>query len=250
MARTVWRGYAGAMKSMIIHMPSSTLRRQNAEFLRREMPNAELVDAINGRDPEQIAGAVTYHGDLHRPHYPFDLTAPEIGVFQSHRRCWQRIVDDALDYAIVAEDDLSIDPPQFDRALALIADTMSPEMIVRLPVKQRERPAQVLASDGDLRLILPKVIGLQCICQVVGRAAAERLLAATEEIDRPVDTALQMHWATGQPVHTLLGTGNREIANQIGGSTIQTKTHASGKLAREIRRAWYRAQVALRPQRP
>jgi GR25 family glycosyltransferase involved in LPS biosynthesis len=238
------------VRSFIIHMSASVARAPNARALLAALPEAELIEAVDGRDAAAVAGVVSHPGTLLRPRYPFPLRPAEIGVFQSHRKCWQRIVDGDLDHAIVAEDDLSIDPPQFDRALALIAQTMSPEMVVRLPVKQRERPAQVLASDGDLRLILPKVIGLQCICQVVGRAAAERLLAATEEIDRPVDTALQMHWATGQPVHTLLGTGNREIASQIGGSTIQTKTRASGKLAREIRRAWYRAQVALRPQRP
>ena len=68
------------------------------------------------------------------------------------------------------------------------------------------------------------------------------------DIDRPVDTLIQMHWATGQKVHALTGSGNREVAGQIGGSTIQVKVR-EGKLKRELQRAWYRAQVALRPQR-
>ncbi|NOR30458.1 MAG: glycosyl transferase family 25, partial [Sulfitobacter sp.] len=133
---------------------------------------------------------------------------------------------------------------------SMIAAHMTPEMFIRLPFKIREKNGTVIAVDGDTRLLLPRKIGLQTGCQVVGREAAKRLLAKSEQIDRPIDTWLQMHWVTGQPVHTLLPNGLTEIAGQIGGSTIQQKTRTSGKLMREIKRAWYRAQVRMRPQRP
>ncbi|TMV10896.1 glycosyltransferase family 25 protein [Arenibacterium halophilum] len=237
------------MQSYIIHMSKSTARRPNAERLLRDLPGAELVEAVDGRDPGQIADLVTHPGDLFRPRYPFDLRAPEVGVFASHRACWQRIVDSGDDCGLVVEDDLAVDPDRLARALDMIAAQAARSMYVRLPVKQRERPARMLAEAGDLRLILPRVIGLQCIAQVVGRDAAQRLLHLTARIDRPVDTLLQMHWITGQPVHAVLGTGNREVAPEIGGSTIQTKTPPGGKLRRELARAWYRAQMHLRPQR-
>ena len=237
------------MRSLIIHMSTSTARRGNVTRLLGDLPQAEVVEAVDGRDPAQIGAVRWRDGDLFRPHYPFALRPAEIGVFQSHRRCWQRIVEAGWDYGLIAEDDLRVDPPRLARALDLIAAHGDTGMYIRLPVKQRETPARVLAEDGDMRLILPRVIGLQCICQVVGREAAARLLAATETIDRPVDTFLQMHWASGQPVHALLPNGNAEGAREIGGSTIQVKTRASGKLTREISRAWYRAQVARRPQR-
>ena len=238
------------MHSLIIHMSASTARRPNAERLLRDLPGAELVEAVDGRDPEQVAGVEVHPGDLHAPRYPFALRPPEIGVFQSHRRCWQTILDRGWDRALVVEDDLQVSAPDFARALHMLDTHMTPDMVVRLPVKARERPAAVLAQDGDMRLILPRVIGLQCICMAVGARAAERLLRGSGVIDRPVDTWLQMHWVTGQPVHALLPNGNSEVAAQIGGSTIQTKTAASGKLAREWKRAVYRAQIALRPQRP
>ncbi len=237
------------MQSFVIHMKGSDARRPNAERLCATLPNAQLVDAVNGRDPNAIAGMRTAPGTLHAPRYPFPLRPAEIGVFLSHRKCWQRIVDDGADFALIAEDDLAVDPDRLARALDLIDAHATPEMYVRLPVKQREKPARVIAQTGDMRFMLPKVIGLQTVCQVVGRAAAQRLLIATEAIDRPVDTLLQMHWVTGQPVHAILPNGNREIAGEIGGSTIQTRTSAASKLAREVKRAAYRAQVALRPQR-
>ncbi|WP_093964396.1 glycosyltransferase family 25 protein [Ruegeria arenilitoris] len=238
------------MRSFIIHMSSSTARRPNAEQLCADLPSAELIEAVNGRDPAQIAGVTLHPGNLHRPHYPFALRPAEIGVFESHRRIWRKMVDEGIDLAITAEDDLRIDPDRMNAALDLLRPIATPDHYIRIPVKQRETAAQTLAERDGLRLILPKVIGLQCVCQVVGRKAAERLLAATDHIDRPVDTFLQMHWITSQPVHALLGSGNQEVASEIGGSTIQTKPPLTDKLTREFKRAAYRAQLHLHPQRP
>lgn len=238
------------MRSFVIHMSASTTRRPNAEALCAALPNAELFEAVNGRDPEQIAGVKVFNGDLHRPRYPFPLRPAEIGVFESHRRIWRKMVDEEIDLAITTEDDLGIDPDRFASALEMIRTHATPEHYIRLPVKQREVPAQVLAERDGLRLILPRVIGLQCVCQVVGRNAAARLLAATDRIDRPVDTFLQMHWITGQPIHALQGTGNQEVAGQIGGSTIQKKTRPGEVLGREFKRGLYRLQLHRCPQRP
>lgn len=237
------------MRSFIIHMSSSTARRQNAEQLCAALPKGELVEAVNGRDPQQINSVDLHPGTLHRPHYPFALRPAEIGVFQSHRKIWRMIVDQDIDYALITEDDLQIDPDRFAAALQIIRDFATPNSYIRLPVKQRETPTQVLVEQDGQSLILAKTIGLQCICQVVGRHAAKRLLDATNSIDRPVDTFLQMHWLSHQPVHTLLGTGNREVAAQIGGSTIQTRIPARQKLSRELKRIFYRVQLAAHPQR-
>jgi len=237
------------MQSLIIHMASATARAGNTARLMHDLPNAQVVEAVNGRDPAQVADVATHPGTLHIPRYPFPLTPSEIGVFQSHRRCWQHVIDQGWDMALIVEDDLRVDSPRLSRALALIDQHATPDMYIRLPVKQRETTVQTLAQDGDMALILPRVIALQCCCQVVGRNAAQRLLDASLEIDRPVDTWLQMHWATGQPIHSLLPNGNAEIAGQIGGSTIQQKTRTSGKLMRELKRAFYRTRVAMRPQR-
>jgi len=237
------------MRSFIIHLASSTARRANAEQLSTALPGGQLVEAVNGRDPQQISTVDLHPGTLHRPHYPFALRPAEIGVFQSHRKIWQMIIDQGLDYALIAEDDLQLDPGRFALALQILKQHASPDSYIRLPVKQREKPAVLLAEQDGLQLLLPKVIGLQCICQVVGQRAARQLLAVTEHIDRPVDTFLQMHWRTGQPVHTLLGTGNKEVAAQIGGSTIQTRVPSRQKFTRELKRALYRAQLSAQPQK-
>lgn len=234
---------------MIIHMSRATQRRANAQQLLQDLPNAQLVEAVDGRDPEQIADVSVHSGDLFQPAYPFALRPTEIGVFLSHRKCWQMIIDQGWDAALIVEDDLRVDAAGLGRALTLLDRQMRPDMVVRLPVKPREAPGKVIDTEVETRMILPRVIGLQCVAMVVGRDAAARLLAVTDRIDRPVDTFLQMHWITDQPVHAILPNGNQEVAREIGGSTIQTKTPEGGRLGREIKRAVYRAQVSLRPQR-
>ena len=235
------------MRSYIIHMTGDTRRQDNAETLRATLPNAEIVAAVNGREAVASKAHPVRPGLAHSPRYPFPLGPGEVGCFLSHRACWQRIVDSGADHALIAEDDLSIDPAIWPDVLALIDAQMTPDRFIRLPAKARERPIHIFARQGRAVLFLPRVIGLQTVCQVVGRVAAGRLLAASAVIDRPVDTFLQMHWVTRQPVLTLHPNGVRELTDALGGSTIQQSGEDS-KARREVNRAWYRARIAMRPQ--
>jgi len=235
------------MRSYIIHMRGDPARQSNAEHLLDVLPNATIADAVIGRDV--FSATATAPGSQHIPHYPFALSPGEVGCFLSHRRCWQMIVDQGLDFALIAEDDLAIDPAFWPEVLDLIQSHASVDTYIRMPAKHREHSVSDVAAGKRAKLFLPRVIGLQTVFQVVGRNAAERLLAASEVLDRPVDTFVQMHWVTGQVVHTIHPNGVRELTSELGGSTIQKKSRAGNTLAREFKRAWYRTQVYLRPQK-
>jgi GR25 family glycosyltransferase involved in LPS biosynthesis len=233
------------MRSLIIHMPGTGERADNVARLMQLLPHPEIVPAVNGRDPAQVADTPVDNGTLHAPPYPFAMGQGEVGCFLSHRKCWQQIVDGAAPYALIAEDDLMIAPDLWSNAIALVTAHADEDSFIRLPAKDREQRAAIVAKTGHTTLFVPKVIGLQTVCQIVGRKAARRLLAATQRLDRPVDTTLQMHWVTGQPVQTIWPCGVGELP---GTSTIQKKTRTSGKLMREIRRATYRMRIKAKPQ--
>jgi GR25 family glycosyltransferase involved in LPS biosynthesis len=237
------------MRSFIIHMPGDAKRAPNAARLLKTLPEAELVDAVIGREVVAAGGCATAPGTLHQPHYPFPLSPGEIGCFLSHRRCWQKILDEGLDCALIAEDDMETEPAAWGAALALAVRHAGPGSFIRLPAKRREAAAATLAQQDGAQLFLPKVAGLQTVAQVVGREAARRLLGATAVLDRPVDTFLQMHWIHGQQIHTILPNGVSELTEALGGSTIQKKK-SGNKLSREFQRALYRARVSYRPQKP
>ncbi len=122
-------------------MSSSTARRPNAQRLLDVLPNARLIEAVDGRGPAQIVGVQVLPGTRLTPSYPFPIDPGEVGCFLNHRKCWQTIAD------------------------------------------------------------------------------------------------------------TILPNGVRELTVETGGSTIQKKTHTSGKLMQEIKRAWYHTQVRQKPQR-
>lgn len=238
------------MHSLIIHMDSSTERRANVDRLLCALPKAEVIAAIDGRGPAIQTRTTTKPGNLHTPTYPFLLKSGEIGCFLSHRSCWQKIVDMGWDAAIIAEDDLNIAPEILARVLRCIAEHAATDRFIRMPPKDREPVTTPIDTIEGCALFAPRVIGLQTTFQVVGRNAALRLLAASEILDRPVDTFLQMHWITGQPILTLLPNGVFEQNFPVSGSTIQQKTPGLiPTLRRDVLRARYRAAVRRRPQK-
>ncbi|MEP3785211.1 glycosyltransferase family 25 protein [Ascidiaceihabitans sp.] len=230
------------MQSLIIHMATAHARKANVETLCQTLPDAHVVDAQSGEE------CVTRPGDLHTPNYPFAMNKGEIGCTRSHRKCWQWIVDQDVEYALICEDDLSIDHAIWQQAMVLVAQYANADSFIRLPAKARDKPIKNIDTNGAARLFVPKTIGLQTVCQVVGKNAAKALLKATEELDRPVDTLLQMHWVHGQKIHTIFPNGVKELTQELGGSTIQKKTITGQKLSREIKRKWYRWLVASKPQ--
>nr|WP_319947113.1 glycosyltransferase family 25 protein [uncultured Shimia sp.] len=238
------------MHSLIIHMATSTERRANVDRLLDDLPDARVIDAIDGRTPEIQATIETRNGDMFAPAYPFSpLLGGEIGCFLSHQASWQAIVDNNWPAALIAEDDLEIAPDALAPLLALLGRHEDPDVFIRIPPKDREPLTMVDDQEGDLKLFTPALIGLQTTFQLVGLETAKRLLAATKVLDRPVDTFLQMHWITGQKIQTILPNGCTEKTFPGSGSTVQSKTTGVfHKISREITRARYRGALKRHPQ--
>lgn len=236
------------MNVLILHLPGDTQRAPNVDRLRDRFAHSHVIDAVRGAELIARGQAPLSAGNRYHPPYPFEIGGGELGCFLSHRAAWQRIIDEGWDHALIVEDDMEPVAEVWPDIEALMVRQHLSEMYVRLPAKARESGPEI-DREGRAALILPRRIGLQTVAQVVGRSAARRLLDLSTTIDRPVDTFLQMHWITQQPVHTIQPCPVRELTGELGGSTIQKKTRARGKLAREFKRALYRAMVAKRQQR-
>lgn len=232
------------MRSLIIHLPRATARAENVSRLMDVLPDPQIVEAVDGQIAEQISVPLQ-KGDLYEPSYPFELSNGEIACFLSHRRCWKMIADGDEPYALIAEDDLEVLPQIFGNALSLAQRYADQDSYIRLPAKAREKASGLVARQGGASMFVPRTIGLQAVCQIVGREAAKRLWEATAVMDRPVDTTLQMHWVTGQRIQTVWPSGVSEMGAP---STIQSKTRTSDLLMRELRRARYRALIRRKPQ--
>jgi glycosyl transferase family 25 len=237
-------------KAFILHLERASARAANVRSLSASLPiESEVLAAIDGArlSAEEVEQA--YARRRFRPIYPFPLTRTEVGVFLSHRAAWRRIVDDALDFAFIFEDDAAIDPSAFAALVDFVTLERPAWDYVLLPA-QPIRSGTPVASRGGLTLLRPDAPPLRAIAQIVSRDAAKRLLERTLPFDRPIDTLMQMPWVTGKPVLVASPSPIRDVSRETGGSTVQRKSMSlAERLRHETMRPIYRAQVLARYRR-
>jgi glycosyl transferase family 25 len=237
-------------KAFILHLERATSRAATVQSLRASMAiESEVLAAVDGAGLSQQEVDQAYARRRFRPTYPFPLTRTEVGVFLSHRLAWRRILDDALDFAFIFEDDAEIDPSSFATLLEFVTLERQAWDYVLLPA-QPIRNGTPVASRGGLTLMRPDAPPLRAIAQIVSLAAAKRLLDRTLPFDRPIDTMLQMTWLTGQPLLVASPSPIRDVSRETGGSTVQRKSMSLVERFRhEAMRPIYRAQVLARYRR-
>ncbi|MFK4824360.1 glycosyltransferase family 25 protein [Paenochrobactrum sp. BZR 588] len=232
------------IKAFIIHLHRATDRRGQVDYLRQQLPVAtEILDAVDNKDLSEQDIAHAYQRRLHKPYYPFPLSRNEIACFLSHRKAWQAIVDQNLDAGFVLEDDVAL-TTDFEPSFAVAQKILQqqPDCFIRFPFRDREE-GEIVVHDSNVKVLRPRHIGLGMVAQIVSRQAAIKLLQATEQFDRPVDTFAQMNWITGVDMLSLKPGGVAEISRDLGGSTIKNKKGLFDKLKREILRPLYRSRL-------
>ncbi|MGH6861207.1 MAG: glycosyltransferase family 25 protein, partial [Phyllobacterium sp.] len=188
--------------AFVIHLKRARKRGDHVRALLGRLPiKADIIDAIDGQALSEAQIRAVYALALHRPRYPFQLSASEVACFLSHRKAWQMIVDGGLDAGLVIEDDVEVSEDAFASQLKLALERIRPADYIRFPRWTRGERGPAVAAAGADTIIEPSLPGLGMQMQLVGREAAAALLAATERFDRPVDTTIQMRWL--HPVRVL-----------------------------------------------
>ena len=238
-------------KAFILHLERASSRAATVQSLRASMAiESEVLGAVDGArlTPQEVDQA--YARRRFRPTYPFPLTRTEVGVFLSHRLAWRRIVDDALDFAFIFEDDAEIDPSRF-AALVEFVDPRTAGLGLRAAAGSADPKRDAVASRGGLYAHAP------------GRAAPKsdrpdrlaRPPPSASSIARCPSTApstrsMQMTWVTGQPLLVASPSPVRDVSRETGGSTVQRKSMSLvERLRHEAMRPIYRAQVLARYRR-
>ena len=239
-----------APKAYILHLERAVARAANVQRLSARLPiESEIFAAVDGARLSQAEIDKAYARLRFRPRYPFALTASEVGVFLSHRAIWRRIVDEKPEFGVIFEDDAEIDARLFAGLIEFVAAERAAWDYVLMPATPI-RGGTAVARRGGLALLRPDAPPLRAIGQIVSRAAAERLLAATLPFDRPVDTFLQMTWVTGQPVLVAAPSPVSDVSRETGGTTVQRRSMGlAERIHHEAMRPIYRAQVLARYRR-
>jgi GR25 family glycosyltransferase involved in LPS biosynthesis len=239
-----------APKAFILHLERAIGRLPNVQSLCASLPiESEVFAAVDGARLTLQELEQAYARRRFEPRYPFALSPTEVGVFLSHRAAWRRIVDEALDFAFIFEDDAEINGAAFAALIEFITAERAAWDYVLLPAKPI-RTGTAVAQRGGLALMRPDAPPLRAIAQIVSLVAAKRLLDRTLPFDRPVDTLLQMTWVTGQPVLVAAPSPVHDVSLETGGSTVQRQSMGlAERLRHEALRPIYRAQVLARYRR-
>ncbi|MBT0586744.1 glycosyltransferase family 25 protein [Alteromonas oceanisediminis] len=176
---------------MVINLKRSSdrLAQLQQQFDRQNMAFTR-IDAVDGKSLSQADIAAVYDGQ--GGHYHKPLNAGEIGCYLSHRRAWQSIVDNQLDFAIVLEDDITL-TGDLRQYLTVLESMPNDWDYIKLAGHSRTRQV-IHVSDwqGHQRVVYAKTPARTC-AQAVSLDGARKLLANSVSIARPVDIDLQ-HW--------------------------------------------------------
>ncbi len=230
------------IETYIIHLPRSTERKDLVQKLEERLPNAKVLDAVDGREMPESERQSIITDVLYEPRYPFGVTPSELGCFLSHRKVWQQIGSSAATASIVVEDDIAL-LTGFEASLETALSAANERSFIRFPLQDREVPPS-LKSTVKSTVFRPEIIGLSTGMYVIGREAAAQLLARSEKIDRAIDAWLQMRWETGIDNNAIWPSYIASASHETGGSTIQSKRSLYSELGRVWKRSKYRQQIA------
>lgn len=202
-------------------LTSSTVqfKKQGLDFTR--------IDAVDGAALKQAEIDAHYCPALNLKNYHYPLSKGQIGCYLSHRKAWQTIVDEKLDYAIIFEDDFNLDS-SIHTAIQNINNLNLDWKLIKLSAYQnRQRPILLqVPLEYSQQLVIHKKLMSGCCATAITFDCAKQLLAATEKFGRPVDCDLQYIWETGVPGYSLLPypvTQNTEQESDIGSRSTKVK---------------------------
>lgn len=233
--------------ALVITLQRSTARAQQVRRIIDQCPVAcEIWDASDGAQMSDEQVAVVYQPQLHTPYYPFKLRRGEIGCFLSHRRIWQKMVNESIPQLLILEDDIEM-LPNFAQSLQHAMKMTPTDGYVQFQVRHLRIDGNRRTRNDQPHLVRPTVVPLRTSAQLVSLGAASRLLHFTEMFDRPVDAAIQLTWLHGATVLVSSPQSVTEVSESIGGSTIGSRKKRKPLLEnirRELDRTLYRHRIA------
>ena len=151
----------------------------------------ERVSAVLGLELSPVDKAKVYDLSANNDKYYKVLNDGEIGCYLSHMRCWEQIVAEDLDFALILEDDavLTTEMPKFIQAMTQIALDWD---YIKLSHGSKQK---ALGKSMELteQLILAECAKLPATTtgQFVSNRGAHKLLATALPIARPIDIDIQ-----------------------------------------------------------
>lgn len=230
-------------KVFLINLDKSTDRLQNCQRILKTVDVvAERVSAVYGADlsEEELSEAYSYEiaGAYHK-----QLNPGEIGCYLSHRKAWETIVEQKLDFAIVLEDDFEL-CGDLTAAVTAVTRINKPWDYIKLAGSDRKRSTTCNTVINDFELVRYQKIPARTCAQAVSLAGAKKLLQHSRPFKRPVDIDIQFWWEKSLDVYGLIPYPMRareDTASEIDKLARRSKSRQSifKKLSNMLYFAWH-----------
>ena len=165
---------------------SAHLHRLGLDFTR--------ISAVDGSALTTSQRTLEYSPVKNRKAYRRALSNGEIGCYLSHRACWQQIVDEHLDVALILEDDAVLHQ-RLPELLATIEQLSSPwELTILCDPQKNKKANSSRPLNQDYQLSEYKKLPSGAIGYAVSAHGAAKLVEARATFGRPVDDDMQFYW--------------------------------------------------------
>ncbi|WP_438865508.1 glycosyltransferase family 25 protein [Neptunicella sp.] len=191
-------------KTLLINLVHSKERlAHSSDSLKQAGIEFERIEAVNGNALATNGLIPNYSATLNNRTYHKDLNYGEIGCYLSHRKAWQKIVDEGLNFAVILEDDFSL-TGDLTKAIEIAKTTHHQWDYIKLAGHRRTRHPIHIQNIDDMQLVTYGKLPSQTCAQLVSLAGAKKLLAKSEQFGRPVDVDIQHWWEADLQVYGLL----------------------------------------------
>ena len=183
---------------------SNELKNLNLEF--------ERISAVDGRMMSDEFLKKYYSADLNKKNYYVPLTKSEIGCYISHINVCNKIVQDNLDFGIVLEDDVLLEPTfafvpeiipliKYDwNYIKLSVSFKKKKIISRMPIYS----TKIKDNLCEFELVKWRKVPTGTQAYVISLEGAKEFLKRRSVFYRPIDVDLQFEWETDLKIYGLL----------------------------------------------
>jgi|GEM_PF-656114 len=178
------------------------LSQYSIEF---ERSNGVVADTLSQEEIQKV-----YSLSKNKKQYIRSLHLGQIACYLAHAKVWREILAQNLDYAIILEDDVSVDE-KIIKQLEFLEKTYGKWDYVRLQENSKlKKIFHEVASDTECALVEYLNLPGNTLAQAVSKEAAEKMLNRLFPFGCPVDTQLQYVDKIGVEVLSLIPSGFHE----------------------------------------
>jgi len=231
----------------IISLPEATDRRARMQKILGDMGlSFEFIDAVDGRKFDVI-NHPHYNPEKRLRCFGRHLNGGEIGCILSHRKIYEKMVDENIERALIFEDDVLL-RDDFFPVLEKIEQLSIPFDMMRFfgsPKLERLKMRNVLKLDDTHYLVRHSGMPGGSHATLMTLDGAKKMIRHTQRTSYPIDALLGRSWLTGMNWYTVrpgIAAQDLSFVSAIGEDRFDEQKDIRGfpRMIFPLTRAWFK----------